>query len=366
MRTIQVINVRWFNATSWYALTLARLLRDAGHKTLVLCLPDTDTHKVALQWGLPVMTLALNTTNPIRLADLVIRLRRIVADFRPDIVNCHRGEAFILWGMLRKAMNGFKLVRTRGDQRPPRDNMFNRWLHQHCDALIATNSATAKQLRGLGLPSGRIWKIYGGVDTQAFQFSPEGRQAIRQEFGFEPQHVVLGLLGRFDAVKGQKQLIDCMAMLHNDLSLTHAKLLLAGFTTATRQEEVQQWINAAGMAEHIAITGRRNDIPACISAFDVGVVASLGSEAIARAALEIMACQRPLISTRVGVMPDLVAPQALVPPADLPAMAVTLAKAITHEDFRNSLLRHQQGVLTQLTLPEFLAQTMAVYQHVLA
>ena len=58
-----------------------------------------------------------------------------------------------------------------------------------------------------------------------------------------------------------------------------------------------------------------------LRALDVGVVASLWSETIARAALEIMACGRPLVSTSVGVMPDLLPASALVAPGDVDALA---------------------------------------------
>ena len=52
MRIFQVINVRWFNATAWYALTLSRLLADAGHEVLVLTQADTDTDRKAREMGL--------------------------------------------------------------------------------------------------------------------------------------------------------------------------------------------------------------------------------------------------------------------------------------------------------------------------
>ena len=35
IRSIQVVNVRWYNATAWYGVTLAHALQTAGHPTLV-------------------------------------------------------------------------------------------------------------------------------------------------------------------------------------------------------------------------------------------------------------------------------------------------------------------------------------------
>ena len=77
----------------------------------------------------------------------------------------------------------------------------------------------------------------------------------------------------------------------------------------------------------MTITGKVPDVTACLSALDVGVVASLWSETIARAALEIMACGRPLVSTSVGVMPDLLPASALVAPGDVDALAGVLRRA---------------------------------------
>ncbi len=43
---------------------------------------------------------------------------------------------------------------------------------------------------------------------------------------------------------------------------------------------------------------------AFMNMLDVGVVASLGSETIARVAFELIACHTPIIGSRIGVMPD--------------------------------------------------------------
>ena len=51
MRIIQVINVRWFNATAWYGLFLGKLLQEAGHDVLILALKDTEPYFKSLEWG---------------------------------------------------------------------------------------------------------------------------------------------------------------------------------------------------------------------------------------------------------------------------------------------------------------------------
>ncbi|MBG0776700.1 MAG: glycosyltransferase [Desulfovibrionaceae bacterium] len=367
MRVLHVVNVRWFNATAWYGLTLARLMRDAGHEVLAVCLPDTAPLARAREWGLDAATLDLNTGHPLRLAALCADMHRLVRDFRPDVVDCHRGEAFVLWGLLKSGGAPFKLVRTRGDQRLPRNNLFNRHLHRRtADAVVATNSAMLAHFRdALGVPPERLHLIFGGVDEDAFRFDGAGRARVRAEFGFADGDVVYGLLGRFDEVKGQRETIEALARVRARHGMERAKLLLIGHDSAQPESLIRSWIAEAGLDAHVAVTGLRDDVAACISALDVGVLASKWSETIARAALEIMACGRPLVSTRVGVMPDLMPAEALCAPADATALAALMARAATDPAFLARVRADQQHRLPQLTGHAFLSQSLGLFQSLL-
>lgn len=360
MRTLQIVNVRWHNATAWYGLELARLLNEAGHETRVLGLPGTESFERAKDLGLEPIGLPLNSVNPLALAGLWRDIGQLVKDFRPDVVNCHRGESFFLWGLM-KAHHRFALVRTRGDQRLPRNTVGNRWLHGSvADALIATNSRMARHFEtALRVNPSQIHTIFGGVDTQRFAFDSEGRDRVRRLYGFGPEHKVLGLLGRFDEVKGQRELIEATARLVTEGF--PIKLLLLGFATATSQESVEAWIAEAGMGGHIRITGLVPDVAAHLSAVDVAVLASKWSETIARAALEFMAVNRPLLSTSVGVMPDLLLPEALCAPADIDALTALLRRALTEHNLLPTLLADQNKRLPNLSREAFLKQTVNVY-----
>ncbi|MEF2229667.1 MAG: glycosyltransferase family 4 protein [Pseudodesulfovibrio sp.] len=365
MKIFQVINVRWFNATAWYAITLSRLLADAGHEVLVLTQAGTDAEKAAQASGLRTESVDLNTTNPVRFARATGHIIQLLRTHRPDIVNCHRGEGFFLWGLLKLAGFHFRLVRTRGDQRPPRSDAVNRWLHASvADAVVVTNRFMAEHfLRKMRTPGKGVWLIHGGVDTERFAFDPEGRETVRREFGFGPDDLVVGLLGRFDRVKGHRELIRAVARLRN-AGLPNIKLFLIGFDTAMTRDEIESEIAASGVGDITRISGRRDDVPACISALDIGVVASLWSETIARAALEIMAAGRPLVSTTVGVMPDLVSAPALAPPGDEKAMATAIFE-VSKEPVKVQVLDRQKRLMSQLNLDDFLKRSLNLYHSLL-
>lgn len=366
MKILQVINVRWYNATAWYALFQSKLLQEHGHRVTILALPGTPAVEKAQALGLPVRTLALNSTNPLKQPVLYGQLRSLLLDERFDLVNCHRGEAFLLFGLLRKQLATFTLVRTRGDQRPAKNNFFNKWLYgSAADGVIASNSSTAKQLlHELRLPSNQVHCIRGGADTRVFQFDPLERERVRHEFGYSASDKVIGLVGRFDKVKGQLECIRALAQLKKR-GHASARLLLIGFETATTQDEVAGWIKEYGLQQEVRITGYRNDMAACISALDIGVVSSLWSEAIARAAFEIMACGRPLIGTSVGVLSDLLSQKALVPPGDVEALSGKLEQLLTHPDLLQALLAEQRTCIAEHTETIFYEQTEKIFRNLM-
>ncbi len=366
MRCLHVVNVRWLNATAWYGLYSAKLLAEAGHPTSIVSIPGAPALKKAQEWGLQTFTLDLNASNPLKLLGLYRSMRRLVKETRPHVVNCFRGENFAQWAALRKQTGRFALVRTRGDRRPAKAGPANRWLHRSAaDAVAATNSAIAQECREkLKVPDRKLWTDPGGVDTNVFAFDPKGRFSVRREFGYGQEHVVIGLLGRLDHVKGQMEAIDALSMLHA-VGATNARLLLMGHDSVLCGCETRSRALQRNMQDFVTITGKREDIPACLSACDLCIVPSLGSEAIARAALEIMACGRPLLASRVGVLPDLVPEDGLFAPGDVKALAKTLHRAITDQAYIDSITWDEQGRIGRYSGREFLRRTIAMYEKML-
>ena len=366
LRTIQVINVRWFNATAWYALELSRLLIKAGHKTLVLTLNNTETHYKAVEMGLSPIPLPLNTKCPFIFFKLIQSIYQQIKVFKPNIVNCHRGEAVFLWGILRKKGN-YALVRTRGDQRLPKRNIFNKLLYRSMtDAIITTNTKMSSHITSLlNVKESLIDTIIGGVDNQRFYFSELGRRIVRSKYGFTANHFVIGLLGRFDRKKKKKELINAIALLIQE-GYTSIRLLLIGFPTTISKEEVEVWIKEAKIEPYVIITGYVQSITDYLSAMDLGVIASLSSETIARAALEIIACKRPLISTNVGVMPDLLPLEALVEPGNILALKKVIQKAIVNSSWRKWLVDISSNRMKSQTSELFLSETLESYSKALS
>lgn len=368
MRTIQVVNVRWYNATAWYGVSLAHILQKAGHETIVAGLAGTPPLERAAALGLATAALPFNSQSPVKLVELWCGMDRLVRAFRPDVVNCHRGEAFILWALLKKKY-GFSLVRTRGDRRLPKAGVINRWLHCNAaDAVIATNSLMAGHFTELlHVPTDRLHTILGGVDTARFHRDEAARLEVRCRYGYAAEDVVMGLLGRMDDVKGIRESIRALAAARMRSPLARAlRFLIIGFDSEFTVSDVARWTKENGLGELgdiVTVTGKVNRPEDVINALDFGILASLGSEAIARAALEIMACGVPLISSTTGVMPDLIPSEYSFAPGDITEMSVRMVQALDPA-WRDKLAALCLNRIFKggLRLEDFLTSTVNVYK----
>ncbi|SHN56114.1 Glycosyltransferase involved in cell wall bisynthesis [Desulfovibrio litoralis DSM 11393] len=366
LKIIQVVNVRWFNATAWYALFLSKLLKEAGHDVLVIGLKDTDSFRQAEKFGLKPISLDLNSSNPFKIFSTFFRLKKLIQTFQPDVINCHRGEGFVLFGLLKKILNSFVLIRTRGDQRLPKNNWINRILHVRVsDAVIATNQYMATHfLKEIKVSPENLYTIFGGVDNSKFYPALEYREEIRRRLGYKNSDFVLGLLGRFDLVKGQKELIKAVSLLHKK-GLKQVKLLLLGFSTTLKEEEVRAWIKEEALEESVIITGKVDKINEYLQALDLGVVPSLWSETIARAALELMSVGIPTIGTTVGVMPDIFPHSALIPPNNIEKLAELIQKSMENKQFLTQIKEAEEIIIKKLSMESFLNTTLIIYYKAL-
>jgi glycosyltransferase involved in cell wall biosynthesis len=105
--------------------------------------------------------------------------------------------------------------------------------------------------------------------------------------------------------------------------------------------------------------GRRNDVPAILNALDLLVIAS-SRETGPLVLLESLACAIPVISTPVGVAPDLLPPDALFPVGDAHILARRLQEWLANPARRAAAgMAGRTRVTQELNLPLFQARVLA-------
>ncbi|MBU1652666.1 glycosyltransferase, partial [bacterium] len=85
-----------------------------------------------------------------------------------------------------------------------------------------------------------------------------------------------------------------------------ATFLIIGKEEEVKVAELQEVAASLGVAEAFHFTGKLDDPRQAMSALDIGLITSTESEVISRAAQEFFALGRPVIATKVNVLPEMI------------------------------------------------------------
>jgi glycosyltransferase involved in cell wall biosynthesis len=326
MRILQLVSCRGWSSDAYWAARITRELERRGHAVTLGCRRGTERavmDRARAEGVERVATFELASgVRPGADAADVRRLRRAIAD--ADVVHVHRGKEHWLAAIAARLAGGRPVVRTRHIVQAVSPHAGNRWLYGRATQLVV---AVTEAIRGQCIAAGllaphRIVTLSGGADAEAFR--PAGADpAIRRALGGEDGHPLIGMVSGLRVMKGHGVVIDAMARLAR--AGVRPRLVLVG--RGPMEPAIRQGIARAGLGAQITLAGFAADLPATMAALDLAVYAPLESEGMSRVVFEYLAAGRPLVASRVGVVPEVLVEgehAALVPAGDPAALAAAL------------------------------------------
>ncbi|MGH8064833.1 MAG: TIGR03088 family PEP-CTERM/XrtA system glycosyltransferase [Candidatus Entotheonellia bacterium] len=222
-------------------------------------------------------------------------------------------------------------------------NLLRRVVRPLVHRYIAVSSDLADWLaHTVGVRGDRLTHIYNGVDTQRFHPRPHSRPASGPRGFAPPGTLVVGTVGRMQAVKDQLTLVRAFLQLVDTGPDARRYLRLAMIGDGPLREESQRLLRHAGAESLVWLPGERMDIPEIMRSLDLFVLPSL-REGTSNTILEAMASGLPVVATRVGGNPELVEEGetgTLVPSEDPAALAAAIRTYLINRD---QLTRHGQA-----------------------
>lgn len=201
--------------------------------------------------------------------------------------------------------------------------------------------------------------IPNGINTERFVPDPAARQAVRNALGLGIDELVVGMVGDLIPLKKQDTLLEAIEILQANADFPRVTAL---FTGAPRPGEAESVAYAGSLqsraAPNIRFLGRRSDIPALFNALDLLIIAST-RETGPLVLLESLACATPVLSTPVGIAPDLLPADALFPVGDAHTLALRLQAWLADPARRAAAgMAGRTRVTQELNLPRFQARVL--------
>lgn len=296
------------------------------------------------------------------------RLRRECRRLRPELV--HTRNWGTIDGIVGARLAGVPAVVHSEHGRdaailPPHRRWTLRALSPWLDAVVAVSEHLGRYLRKeVGIRGHKVSVIRNGVDSGRFK-PVSDRKALRRSLDLEPEAPIVVAVGRLDPVKNYPGLVAAFELVRRNAP--NARLVIVG--DGPERARIEREVARRGLADVVRLAGYRDNVEAWLAAADVFTHSSL-FEGMTNAALEAMATGLPVVATRVGGLPEIVAEGVtgrLVPCADEHALARAIVEYCVEAQVR---LQHGEAgrrrVVSDFTPKAMANAYAALYERTLA
>ncbi len=268
------------------------------------------------------------------------QLWRLIRGFRPDIVHTHSSKAGLLGRVAARLAGVRHIVYTphghvfHGYFDPARTRRFialERWAARFTDRIVTLTDAEAAQHLAAGVGGrGQFVTIPSGISLDGLAPARGGAPAIRARLAVPADAPLIGAVSRLTPVKGLRHLLRAMPAIL--AACPEAHLAIGG--DGEQRRELEAYAAELRLTSRVHFLGFLADPGPVVAALDVFVLPSI-NEAQGRVLVRAMALGRPVVATRVGGVPEILAggeAGLLVPPADPAALAEAVCSLLLRPD----------------------------------
>ncbi|MBI5244816.1 MAG: glycosyltransferase family 4 protein [Elusimicrobia bacterium] len=345
MNILHVLDEPYDSGIADYALSAASGLSERGHLSCVAGLPGCAPLNRAADLGLKTY----DFSNPwMGLPGFRLFLRRS----KVQLIVAHTGSAHTAAVTATRGAQ-IKVVRVRGDARPMRSRPGMGLLWSRTAGFIAANRAILEAAA----------KLIGDVPSAAIY---QGLKDPGPAAPLPQMPPCVGLVGRLDPVKGHGIFILAAARVLR--RFPQARFLVAGREENVSIRELRRLALEHGLKDSLMLLSRVPDVCEVMRRCHVGVIASIGSEAVSRAAVEWLSQGRPLVATAVGCLPEYLQGGEcgrIVAPNDPGALAEAVCAFLeAPEDISRASVAARRLFEERFPLERFLCETESFYRSV--
>ncbi len=233
------------------------------------------------------------------------------------------------------------------------------------DAIITVSDEVAKStLKWYFVDKNKVYTVYNGVETDIFRPDQKQRKHTREALAILNEEKVLLFFSLVTKQKGLHLLIKALpTILKNNKCV---KLLIVG--EGEYLDEARLLVKQSGLGNYAFFTGHipRKEASHYINASDIFIMPTLRQEGLPFSLLEAMACQKPIIASRIGGIPSVIDDGVnglLIPPGNIEELVDKLLLLIENGDFANKLANNaRKKIIQKFSLEEMIERTIKVFE----
>jgi len=298
---IQLISTGGLYGAERALLELAAYLGEQGWESHVVALEgDGASALVDRAASLGLAAEAFVADGRLGLLPMISRLRWLVKCHPGAIVHSHGYKADILVSLMGVPRRLGCLATCHNWISDTRKLLLLETLDKralrHFDRVVAVSADIARELVTSGVSAQRVSIIDNGITIP--QARDDSKSHVRVEFGIPDGGRLIVQIGRLARSKRIDLLLQAVSGLADNLQ---AHVLIAG--EGEQREFLAELAGRLGLERRVHFCGYRNDVGRLLAAADLLALSS-ELEGLPIVILEAMALRCPIVTTRVGAIPD--------------------------------------------------------------
>ena len=258
---------------------------------------------------------------------------------------------------------GSRMIRTCYEGEPVALSRRQRFILDRAARIMTASGRVQKYLSEI-FPGKLVEQVDIPVDPERFRPFVKSEKLLA-EFGLGPDDPVAGIVARVQKHRNFSLLLDAIELVVREMP--ELKFMIVGRGTNI-DTVARQPVHRRGLDRHVIFTGyRKEDYRDVINLFDFKIFLVPGSDGSCRAVREALACGKPVIATRKGILPELIKDGEtglLVEerPEDLARAVLSLSR---NADFRHQSSRAARLYAEKVLSPErYVKRMLSCYETV--
>lgn len=185
-------------------------------------------------------------------------------------------------------------------------DFINMLMGRYADKIVTVSQAVANHIKQSPfIKDSQVEVIYNGVDNAVYY--PMDASSIREKFDIAQDALVIGMIGRVNAIKGQNDFIEAVEPLLEKNEQAVAFLAGGVFPGEEwRLEELDNRIASSSVVSQIHRIDYYDKTSELYNMFDIFVLPSIKPDSLPTVVLEAMACSKPVVGYNNGGIAEMV------------------------------------------------------------
>ena len=185
-------------------------------------------------------------------------------------------------------------------------DFINMLMGRYADKIVTVSQAVANHIKQSPfIKDSQVKVIYNGVDNAVYY--PMDASSIREKFDIAQDALVIGMIGRVNAIKGQNDFIEAVEPLLEKNEQAVAFLAGGVFPGEEwRLEELDKRIASSSVVSQIHRIDYYDKTSELYNMFDIFVLPSIKPDSLPTVVLEAMACSKPVVGYNNGGIAEMV------------------------------------------------------------